>query len=213
MKNKYKTGQVIKSRSYNDFEIIEYVGNRKYRVKFIDTGYIAIANTSQIIRGEVRDMFYPSVAGVGFLGDEIKRPTKHPLYRRWCEMLNRCYDKSSISYNRYGAKGITVCDEWFCFNQFVKDISEKENYSNLISEKRRWHLDKDILNDGSNQYNKNTVSIILASSNSSEANKRRWQCDCVIGLFKNEAEHLISILPNDEISLKIKKQIITVIEI
>jgi hypothetical protein len=27
-------------------------------------------------------------------------------------MIARCYNKKSINYNRYGAKGITVCDEW-----------------------------------------------------------------------------------------------------
>lgn len=30
----------------------------------------------------------------------------------WNTMKQRCYVKSSTSYKRYGAKGITVCDEW-----------------------------------------------------------------------------------------------------
>lgn len=34
------------------------------------------------------------------------------LYYMWCSMKNRCYVKSSPSYEHYGARGITVCDEW-----------------------------------------------------------------------------------------------------
>lgn len=36
------------------------------------------------------------------------------LYRRWCLIRRRCYDRKFISYPEYGAKGITVCDEWLC---------------------------------------------------------------------------------------------------
>lgn len=43
--------------------------------------------------------------------------TKHgksrtALYNVWCGMKGRCYTKSNTCYKRYGAKGITVCDEW-----------------------------------------------------------------------------------------------------
>lgn len=38
--------------------------------------------------------------------------TKTKLYRVWSNMLSRCYIESSSRYYRYGARGITVCDEW-----------------------------------------------------------------------------------------------------
>ena len=34
------------------------------------------------------------------------------LYRIWSNMKGRCYSKTSSVYNIYGARGITVCDEW-----------------------------------------------------------------------------------------------------
>ena len=34
------------------------------------------------------------------------------LYGVWCNMKNRCYNKNVRSYENYGARGITVCDEW-----------------------------------------------------------------------------------------------------
>ena len=34
------------------------------------------------------------------------------LYRIWNAMKNRCYLKTHQAYSYYGARGITVCDEW-----------------------------------------------------------------------------------------------------
>lgn len=34
------------------------------------------------------------------------------LYRVYRSMLNRCYDVNNSNYINYGARGITVCDEW-----------------------------------------------------------------------------------------------------
>ena len=39
-----------------------------------------------------------------------KRHTR--IYTVWCLMRRRCYDKTTPSYNSYGGRGITVCDEW-----------------------------------------------------------------------------------------------------
>ena len=34
------------------------------------------------------------------------------IYGVWCSMKTRCYTKSATGYPFYGARGITVCDEW-----------------------------------------------------------------------------------------------------
>ena len=36
------------------------------------------------------------------------------------EMMKRCYNENSIMYSSYGAKGITVCEEWHDRNNFKK---------------------------------------------------------------------------------------------
>ena len=38
--------------------------------------------------------------------------TGHPLYSRWNNMKSRCHNPNNPSYKDYGARGITVCDEW-----------------------------------------------------------------------------------------------------
>ena len=50
------------------------------------------------------------------------------LYRIWCGMKARCYNKKSEKYNIYGARGIKVCDEWL--NDFMSfyDWSMENGY-------------------------------------------------------------------------------------
>lgn len=38
--------------------------------------------------------------------------SKHPLYRKWARMRARCYYPKQDHYDRYGGRGIRVCDEW-----------------------------------------------------------------------------------------------------
>ena len=46
--------------------------------------------------------------------------TKHLLYGTWKQMINRCENPKSKHYDRYGGRGIKVCDEWHDFWSFVK---------------------------------------------------------------------------------------------
>lgn len=36
----------------------------------------------------------------------------NPLYSRWKAMKQRCYNPKHTYYKNYGARGISVCDEW-----------------------------------------------------------------------------------------------------
>lgn len=55
------------------------------------------------------------------------------LYSVYGGMLARCYNPSNISYKYYGAKGITVCDEWKnSFFSFAK-WSINNNYNDSLS--------------------------------------------------------------------------------
>lgn len=43
-----------------------------------------------------------------------------PWYSSYKAMMERCYLSSSGNYNRYGGKGITVCEEWHDINKFAE---------------------------------------------------------------------------------------------
>lgn len=38
--------------------------------------------------------------------------SKSSIYSEYNNMIRRCYNKESDNYERYGGRGITVCDEW-----------------------------------------------------------------------------------------------------
>jgi len=46
------------------------------------------------------------------------------LYRIWSGMKDRCLNPKSKYWDRYGGKGITVCDEWKTFENFMNWSSE-----------------------------------------------------------------------------------------
>ena len=50
--------------------------------------------------------------------------SKTAIYRTWRNMLNRCRNPKVKCYADYGAKGITVCDEWLTFAGFFKDMGQ-----------------------------------------------------------------------------------------
>ena len=43
---------------------------------------------------------------------EKHKQTKTRLYRVWRNMINRCYNSKTTSYCDYGAKGVTICQDW-----------------------------------------------------------------------------------------------------
>ena len=43
---------------------------------------------------------------------------KHPLYTVWVDMRRRCDDTTDARYSDYGGRGITVCAEWYDFQNF-----------------------------------------------------------------------------------------------
>lgn len=93
------------------------------------------------------------------------------LYRIWCNVKSRCYNKNNDAYKNYGANGITICDEWL--NNYVsfKEWALKNGYKDSLE------IDKDIICEREKIfpkiYSPNTCLWVTKSENSIEANKRR----------------------------------------
>lgn len=54
-----------------------------------------------------------------------------PTYFTWKSMKQRCSDTNSPDYPRYGGRGITVCDRWMRFEDFLADMGERPDGSTL----------------------------------------------------------------------------------
>ena len=48
-----------------------------------------------------------------------------PTYKAWDGMLSRCKNKKTRGYENYGGRGISVCDRWLKFENFLEDMGEK----------------------------------------------------------------------------------------
>lgn len=54
--------------------------------------------------------------------EELKNPAIKKLFRLWYNIFSRCYNPNRHNYKYYGAKGITVCERWFVFHNFMEDM-------------------------------------------------------------------------------------------
>jgi hypothetical protein len=58
---------------------------------------------------------------------------KHPLYGTWLGIRRRCNDVNYHSYQYYGGRGITLCEEWTkSFWTFVADMGDKPSKNHSI---------------------------------------------------------------------------------
>lgn len=49
-------------------------------------------------------------------------PWVRKTYAAWCSMRRRCNNPKDRGYSDYGGRGITVCERWASFDNFVEDM-------------------------------------------------------------------------------------------
>lgn len=67
----------------------------------------------------------------GCLSDESRRNsnlthgrTLTREYRIWAGMIQRCKNQTLECYKNYGGRGVSVCERWFKFENFIEDMGE-----------------------------------------------------------------------------------------
>ena len=63
--------------------------------------------------------------------------TKSRLHNEWLSMKARCYNKNNKRYNRYGERGIEVCQEWLDSFEAFRDWALANGYQDDLTLDRR----------------------------------------------------------------------------
>lgn len=99
------------------------------------------------------------------------------IYKTWLSMIGRCEIQSNTDYWKYGAVGISVCDEWHDFMTFYKwamdngytdglTIDRKDNSGNYEPSNCRWATYKQQAN--------NLRSNVIVEYNGQEKTLSEW---------------------------------------
>lgn len=58
-----------------------------------------------------------------------------PEYRLWIDMRRRCENQSREHYERYGGRGVRVCERWQIFENFYNDMGPRPSAQHTIDRK------------------------------------------------------------------------------
>lgn len=65
-------------------------------------------------------------------GDGSTRGVNAPMYNVWKAMRRRCLDPKCRSYQWYGARGISVCEQWTEFAGFLRDVPPRPSLEHTL---------------------------------------------------------------------------------
>lgn len=114
---------------YGRWTIVEFRGERINRAIACrcrcDCGTERLIAHFRLARGMTRSC--------GCLRNELNatRHIKHgawytPAYRSWSGMIQRCTNANNPDFHYYGGRGISVCDRWASFENFLADMGQPE---------------------------------------------------------------------------------------
>lgn len=123
-RRKTKPGELVGQR-FGRWTVIAFAGRTKDRQLLwlcrCDCGNEGVVRTYALKKGRSKSC--------GCLNKEVTSKVKSThgmshtkLYRVWRAMINRCTNPNQKSYERYGQRGIRVCDKWLTFEGFLEDM-------------------------------------------------------------------------------------------
>jgi hypothetical protein len=152
--------------------------------------------TGTQIKAVAKAAVNPKVPSCGCVKAERARETntthgysRHPLFAIWQAMKQRCHNPNHKEYPRYGAKGVTICQEWLDNPEsFVKWALDQ-------GWRKGMHIDKDMRSDAlgtTREYSPVTCQIVSGAVNVGYSGSRQ----------NHQHNRRIKLKPDDIVTIK-----------
>lgn len=116
----------------------------------------------------------------------------HGTYRSWQDMKQRCLNPKNHNYKNYGARGISFCERWLEFRNFLSDMGNRphgltldriDNDGNYCPKNCRWATRK--------QQRDNERTCYILTYNGITDNVANWARK--IGISRDALRHRIAV--------------------
>lgn len=124
----------LTGKKFNKLTVLEFITGKKGRRHWkcqCDCSRITIVSGSNLVTGNTTSCGCVQTLRRRENGKK-KKTHGHcsggkfsPEYTTWMSMLQRCLNPKATSYKIYGGSGITVCDRWLKFENFLEDMGER----------------------------------------------------------------------------------------
>ena len=176
-------GKVCKSKSSGDFKILKYNGTSNVEIQFLKTGYETSVQLTNIRNGNVKDLYLPSVFGVGTLGTKYPSRVNGVIkkeYELWKSMLKRCY--SGVYKERYPTyEGCKVSNSFKSYEYFYEWCHSQIGFG-----VEGFELDKDLLIKGNKVYSESTCVFLPREINLLLTKRDTSRGEHLIGVYWNK---------------------------
>lgn len=151
-------GDVFYTRTGCKVRVVEYINSSRVIIEHLNfVVYQAEVRSAHLRNGNVKNLYEPTVYGVGFFGEGDFVATvggKYTSeYEAWSGMIRRCYHEKTIK-KRPNYRDVTVSIDWHNFQNFAEWYTNQHEYG------QGYHLDKDILNPNSKIYSPENCRLV-----------------------------------------------------